>query len=84
MTTMSAKEAKERFGVLVDTAQREPVTITKHDRPSVVVISAQRYAELEAAEERCLIEQACAGRESGYLGVEASEKLLNDILNAEA
>ena len=28
MRTMSAKEAKDAFGLLLDTAQREPVTIT--------------------------------------------------------
>jgi prevent-host-death family protein len=46
--TVSALEAKTRFGELLDTAQREPVTIEKHGRAVAVVLSAQDYAELEA------------------------------------
>lgn len=33
MKTMSAKEAKNSFGVFLDLAQREPVIVTKRDRP---------------------------------------------------
>ncbi|MCW5698452.1 MAG: type II toxin-antitoxin system Phd/YefM family antitoxin [Rhodospirillales bacterium] len=48
MHTMAALEAKNRFGELLDTAQREPVTIEKHGRPVAVMLSAQDYRELEA------------------------------------
>lgn len=83
MTTMSAKEAKEKFGILTETVQREPVTVTKHDRPCFVAISVQRYAELEALEDSFWAEKARAGRESGYLSAEASEQLLDDILDVK-
>lgn len=43
MKTISALEAKNRFGQLIDAAQRQPVTVTKQGRPSVVVMSAQDY-----------------------------------------
>jgi prevent-host-death family protein len=46
MKTMSAKEAKNGFGLLLDTARAEPVTIEKHGRPVVVVISAEAYQRL--------------------------------------
>jgi prevent-host-death family protein len=46
---MAALEAKNRFGELLDAAQREPVTIEKHGRPVAVVVSAEDYAALEAA-----------------------------------
>lgn len=39
MKTMSAKEAKNSFGVFLDSAQREPVVITKRDRPVGVMFS---------------------------------------------
>lgn len=41
MKTMSAREAKNGFGLLLDTARAEPVTIEKHGRPVVVVLSTE-------------------------------------------
>ena len=46
MKSMSAKEAKNGFGLLLDTARAEPVTIEKHGRPAVVVLSTEEYARL--------------------------------------
>ena len=43
MTEMTALDAKNRFGRLMELAQRAPVTITKNGRPSVVVMSADAY-----------------------------------------
>ena len=48
MNTMSANAAKSHFGELLDIARREPVTIEKHGRPVVVVLSTEEYEELEA------------------------------------
>jgi prevent-host-death family protein len=47
MRSMAALDAKNRFGELLDTAQREPVVIEKHGRPVAVVVSAEDYKELE-------------------------------------
>ena len=33
MKTISAKEAKNSFGAFLDSAQKEPVMVTKRDRP---------------------------------------------------
>jgi len=38
---MSAKEAKNSFGKLMEDAQREPVVIQKHGRASAVVVSEE-------------------------------------------
>ena len=48
MKTMSAKEAKNGFGLLLDTARAEPVTIEKHGRPVAVVLSTEAYERLVA------------------------------------
>jgi len=48
MRRMAALEAKNRFGEMLDAAQREPVSIEKHGRPVAVVVSAEDYRELEA------------------------------------
>ncbi len=46
MKTMSAKDAKNAFGFLLDTARAEPVTIEKHGRRVVVVVSVEEYQRL--------------------------------------
>lgn len=43
MKTITAIEAKNRFGQLIDAAQRQPVTVTKQGRPSIVVMSVEDY-----------------------------------------
>jgi prevent-host-death family protein len=43
---MSAKDAKNAFGLLLDTARAEPVTIEKHGRRVVVVVSVEEYERL--------------------------------------
>ncbi len=48
MSTFSALEAKNRLGQIIDAAQREPVTITRHGRPAVVVLAIQDYEALLA------------------------------------
>ncbi len=48
MRTMAALDAKNRFGELLDAAQREPVTIEKHGRPVAVMLSAQDYEDLQS------------------------------------
>ena len=47
MKTIAALEAKNRFGELLDSAQRGPVTIEKHGRPVAVVVSAEEYDSIQ-------------------------------------
>jgi prevent-host-death family protein len=47
---MSAREAKNGFGLLIDTARAEPVSIEKHGRPVVVVVSVEEYQRLVGAD----------------------------------
>jgi antitoxin Phd len=47
MITMTSVEAQNRFGQLLDTVQREPVTITRHGRPAAFMVSAQDMAVLQ-------------------------------------
>lgn len=41
MQTLTATDAKYGFGRLMDLARAEPVTIAKHGRPVVVVMSVE-------------------------------------------
>jgi len=46
MITMTSVEAQNSFGKLLDTAQREVVTITRHGRPTAYIVSPQEMDEL--------------------------------------
>jgi len=48
MKTMTSVEAQNRFGELLDTAQREPVTITRRGRPVAFMVSPQDMQEILA------------------------------------
>lgn len=48
---ITATEAKNRFGYYLGQAEREPVYVMKNDRVAGVIVSAARYAELEALEQ---------------------------------
>jgi len=42
-------EAQNRFGQLLDTVQREPVTITRHGRTAAFIISPRDMQDLQDA-----------------------------------
>lgn len=52
MRTMTSAEAQNRFGQLLDTAQHEAVSITRHGRPTAFLVSAQDMEELLDARRR--------------------------------
>ena len=43
MKYITANEAKQSFGQVMETAQRETVIVKKHNRPAAVIISPQEY-----------------------------------------
>jgi prevent-host-death family protein len=48
MRTISATEAKQNLGALLDSAQSEPITIRRQNRDIAVVLSAREYDRLRA------------------------------------
>lgn len=50
-STWSVQDAKNRFSAVVDAARHgEPQTVTKHGKPTVVVVAAAEYARLRHLE----------------------------------
>jgi prevent-host-death family protein len=49
---MAAKDAKNAFGMLIDLARSEPVTIEKHGRKVVVVMAVEEFERLKALDAR--------------------------------
>jgi prevent-host-death family protein len=83
MRTLAAKEAKNSFGRLLDTARQEPVTIEKNGRAVAVILSLEEFERLQALEEEYWLARARAAEKGGFLGRKKSEKLLQDLLSAE-
>ncbi len=83
MKTFAAREAKNEFGRLLDTARREPVTIEKKGRPVAVLLSIEDYERLAALEDAWWGARAEAAEREGFIGPEESERLLQDLLRAE-
>ena len=50
MRNFSARDAKNQFGLLIDTARVDPVVIEKHGRPVVVVCSVEEFERLKSLE----------------------------------
>ena len=85
MKTFAARDAKNGFGRMLDTAQAEPVTIEKHGRAVAVVLSVEEYRRLEALEDLYWSRKADEAVARGdWVGIEETERVVRDILDAEA
>ena len=52
MVTVTSVEAQNRFGQLIDSAQREIITVTRHGRTAAFIVSPRDMEELMAARRR--------------------------------
>jgi prevent-host-death family protein len=52
MITVTSAEAQNKFGQLLDTVQREPVSITRHGRPAAFLVSPRDMEELLSIQRR--------------------------------
>ena len=77
MKAITAKDAKNRFGELMDTVQREPVTIKKHGRPVAVVLSKVEYEKMKLERLRAMLAvgEAQLDRGEGIDGKEFFEEM---------
>ncbi|MGA2847732.1 MAG: type II toxin-antitoxin system prevent-host-death family antitoxin [Terracidiphilus sp.] len=78
---MSATRAKQNFAALIDTAQREPVRIQRHERDVAVLVSAEEWEKvrrMRVAELIRISEENGRYAESQGMTDELLEKLLAD------
>ena len=59
MKVMTARDAKNHFGEFLDSARREPVVVTKNDRPVGIMISIEDAVDT-------LLADLFVEKESGY------------------
>lgn len=81
--TMSASDAKNNFGELLEFARKNPVKIERNGRPVAVVVSAEEFERMEAMEDAWWAGKADEAMKEGTIGQEASEKFLAEMLNAK-
>lgn len=62
MITMTSVEAQNHFGALLDSAQREPVTITRRGRTVAYLLSPQDFEQLSRGPAVRVEEQVRAAR----------------------
>ena len=79
MTTTTATELKNRLGAYLDTALTEPVFVQKSGRAMAVLVSQQHYAYLQALEDELWALRAQLAEQSGYVGVEQAQQLLEEL-----
>jgi antitoxin Phd len=86
MKSFTASDARRRFGRLMETARREPVTITKNGRAAAMVLSASDNELIAAVEgfleERYWGERIAEAERGGYIGVDESALIMSEVLNA--
>jgi len=83
MKTVTALEAKTRLGEVLETAQRQPVSITRNGRPSVVMISAESYQRRQRmARERLRQSLTRSGQYADSQGM--NDSLLDELLVDES
>jgi prevent-host-death family protein len=80
MQEFASTEAKDKWGLITDTALREPVTITRHGRPSLIVTSVQDYQSLQRLKYNQLKAEIQEGMDDLEQG-RFSSKSVDDIIS---
>ena len=84
LTIFSAKDAKARFGEVLDEALGQPVGITRHDRLTAYIVSRKEFermvAHVQYLEDQLWLAKADAARNDGYASSERVSAFLSDFL----
>ena len=79
-TFVAAKEAKNRFGELLEAVQRHPIIITKHNRPVARIVAYAHRTRFEEVEDQVWGERADKAAKKGYPSAPASAAALQRAL----
>lgn len=84
-TRVAAKEAKNRFGELLEAAQRHTIIITKNNRDVVEMRRINDKTRFEEVEDQIWLDRAIKADKTGkYLGVKKTAEFLKSIRDAAA
>jgi len=82
MKTFTANEAKQKLGLVLDTARTGPVTITKHGRPEFVLTSKEDYdsmAELKYENLKREVALGFGALDRGEFSTRTFEEILAEV-----
>ena len=83
MKIVSAIDAKNCFGQLLEAARREPVTVTQQGRPAAVVLSIEDYERMRGAARASLLESVRRmQQEAAQKGL--TEEVLDELLTDDS
>ena len=87
METVNASDAKREFGEVLLKAQKGPVRINKNGKPVAVMVSAETFDELQAAQRAALqqaIDDGMADIKAGNIveGDAVFSRLRKQVINA--
>jgi len=81
MTTFTANEAKQHLGAVIDEALQNPVTITRHGRPAVVMTADAEYqAYLKHLQLKSEVNKGFEQIESGQFTTKSMDEIFNEAV----
>jgi prevent-host-death family protein len=75
MKTVTTAEAENSFDQFLDLAQREPLLVTRRNRPVGVFLSMRDFDDLISGE------RARCSHAEGYLGRDESGRILDELIS---
>jgi prevent-host-death family protein len=79
MKTLSSTEVRQNFSSVIESVEKEPVTISKKNTDIAVVISSVRYRELKKLEDILYGKAAELAIKEGLVSDKDSQDLLDNI-----
>ncbi|MEQ1789353.1 MAG: type II toxin-antitoxin system Phd/YefM family antitoxin [Rickettsiales bacterium] len=84
MINIAAREARANFGELMDTVQREPISIEKHGRAVAVLMSALEYDNMKIELLKAKIRLGCEQLDRGEYSDISVLEVMNEAKNIHA
>ena len=84
MISVTSVDAQNRFGQLLDMAQREPVTVTRHGRAAAFIVSPRDMDELlsvRAQRSKAVAEFEAWSQRAAALATPAADELTDEQIN---
>ncbi|MBB5607102.1 MULTISPECIES: type II toxin-antitoxin system Phd/YefM family antitoxin [unclassified Janthinobacterium] len=86
-TIFSARDAKTRFGELLDEALGQPVGITRHDRLTAYVVSKRHFDamqnKIQELEDQLWLAKADLARKEGFASTDRVDAFLSDFRDTD-
>lgn len=83
----SARDAKTRFGELLDEALGQPVGITRHDRLTAYVVSKRHFDamqnKIQELEDQLWLAKADLARKEGFASTDRVDAFLSDFRDTD-